>query len=129
MTQAVAPWTQEAELFVTLMRDLAPTLQLDYSATSIQALEQLIAANFDPPGSSFVGDTLPVGVGCYVGEVVVRTLGGQWNVEGKPEINDIGPIQAVFPIQKAVKRFSNGPEDSLHSYYATIARYARGELS
>lgn len=118
-------YRREAALFVEVMRDLAPALHLDYSAASVRALEQFIAARFDPPGSSYVGEQLPLGVGCYVGEVIVRTLGGLWNAEGRPEINQIGQVQAAFPLQKAVKRFRNGPEDSLAAYYDAIAGYAR----
>lgn len=122
-----ATYSQEAATFVALMRDLMPRLQLDYSAASMQALEALIAEQFDPPGSTFVGDQLPFSIGCYVGEVIVRTLGGAWNSEGKPEINQLGPIKAIFPMQKVVKRFTNGPEDSLSWYYTLITRYASGE--
>jgi hypothetical protein len=57
----------------------------------------------------------------------VRTIGGHWNREDKPEINRIGRITAIFPLQKAVKRFSNGPQDSLLWYYENIRRYASGE--
>ncbi len=104
---------------------MVPDLPLDYTAESIPALEQFIARQFDPPGSKYVGENLIIGVGCYVGEVIVRALGGHWNTEGKPEINGIGPIEAIFPINKAKKRFENGPADSLVHYFETVARYAR----
>ena len=119
-----ARFSQEARTFVSIMRDLAPALSLDYTARSIQALEQFIAQTFDPPGSKYVGDSLIVGTGCYLGEVIIRTLGGHWQVEGKPEINGLGQIQAIFPLDKAKKRFQNGPEDSLVVYFATIERYS-----
>ncbi|CAG0931393.1 hypothetical protein TFLX_02134 [Thermoflexales bacterium] len=118
-------FSQEAQTFVSIMHDLAPALSLDYTAQSIQALEQFIAQTFDPPGSRYVGDSLIIGLGCYVGEVIVRLLGGRWSVEGKPEINGLGQIQAVFPLEKVKKRFQNGSEDSLISYWATVERYSR----
>lgn len=90
-------------------------------------MEDFVSKNFDPPGSKFVGESLVVGMGCYVGEVIVRTLGGFWNREGRPEINSVGPIQAIFPIQKVAKRFRNGPTDSLVHYYRTVEKYAQGE--
>lgn len=119
----LSPCTQEADTFVSIMRSMAPDIQLDYSAESITLLEQFIAANFDPPGSKFVGDSLPAGVGCYVGEVIIRTLGGQWAPGGLPEIHQIGSVQKTFPLAKAEKRFQNGPTDSLAHYYKTVARY------
>jgi hypothetical protein len=51
-------------------------------------------------------------------------VGGCWNKLGRAEINGIGEVQAIFPIQKALKRFKGGPLDSLAHYYGTILKYA-----
>ncbi|MCL4265374.1 MAG: hypothetical protein KJ069_19325 [Anaerolineae bacterium] len=125
-TAPPSPYTQEAETFVTIMRGMAPDITLDYSGESIAALEAFIAARFDPPGSKFVGDSLPVGIGCYVGEVIIRTLGGRWAPGEAPEIHQIGNVQKIFPLDKTRKRFQNGPVESLAYYYETIARHAAG---
>jgi hypothetical protein len=117
-------YEQEAGSFLTIMDEMAPQVALDYSVESLQRLDQFISEHFEPPGSKFVGETLPVGIGCYVGEVIIRHLGGHWNTESKPEVNDIGPIEAIFPIDKAIKRFSNGKQDSLAWYYHSIAKKA-----
>lgn len=123
-----ADWyRQEANTFVQIVQNLVPEVQLDYTAGSIYTLERFIAEQFDPPRSNYVGDNLPIGIGCYIGEVIIRTVGGNWNSEGKPEINNIGPIQAIYPMQKALKRFKNGSEESLAWYYQTIVRYAGQE--
>lgn len=118
-----AHYAQEAGNFLTIMDEMAPQIRLDYSVDSLQRLDQFITEHFDPPGSKFVGETLPVGIGCYVGEVIIRHLGGHWNAEGKPEVNDIGPVKAIFPIDKAIKRFKNGREDSLAWYYHSIVKH------
>jgi hypothetical protein len=118
---------KEAASFVSIVGDIAPTLELDYSAGSIQSLEDFIASSFDPPGSSYVPESLAVGVGCYVGEVVIRTLGGRWSPDGGAEVRGIGHVNCTFPIQKAQRRFANGPEDSLSWYYEVLAYYAAGE--
>jgi hypothetical protein len=115
---------QEAGTFLTIMDEMAPQVALDYSVESLQRLDQFISEHFEPPGSKFVGETLPVGIGCYVGEVIIRHVGGHWNAEGKPEVNDIGPIEAIFPVDKAIKRFNNGKQDSLAWYYHSIAKKA-----
>lgn len=117
-------YRQEADAFVDIMQNLAPNLRLDYSVKTVAALEEFIARQFDPPGSKYVGPNLPLGVGCYVGEVIIRNLGGHWHHAGRPEINGIGSIQKIFPIEKAMKRFENGPEDSLAHYISVIAQYA-----
>jgi len=106
------------------MRDLAPEVKLDYSSKSLEELDSFISKRFEPPGSKFVGDSFMVGIGCYVGEVIVRTIGGRWNNSGDCEINDVGAVQAISPVQKVVKRFKNGSVDSLSFYYATILKYS-----
>jgi hypothetical protein len=122
-----SPFQKEAETFVSIVSDIAPGLELDFSADSIRTLEDFIATSFDPPGSSYVPESLAVGVGCYVGEVVVRTLGGQWSPDGGAEVRGIGRVNCTFPVQKAQRRFANGPEDSLAWYYQVLAHYAVGE--
>jgi hypothetical protein len=122
-----SPFQKQAASFVSIVGDIAPGLELDYSVDSVRALEEFISCSFDPPGSSYVPESLPVGVGCYVGEVVVRTLGGRWNPDGSAEVLDIGRVNCTFPIQKAQRRFANGPEDSLAWYYEVLAHYAAGE--
>lgn len=121
-TSDPARYAQEAETFVSIMRSMAPALSLDFSPASIAALETFIADRFDPPGSKFVGESLPVGVGCYVGETIIRTVGGQWQANG--EVQGMSGITRIFPIAKAQQRFQNGPVDSLTHYYQTVARYA-----
>ncbi len=115
---------KEAEIFADIMRDLAPEVNLDYSPKSLENLDEFISKRFGPPGSAFVGDALMIGMGCYVGEVIIRNIGGYWSKLGKPEINEVNGIQAIFPIQKVVKRFRNGSIDSLPFYYATILKYS-----
>jgi hypothetical protein len=122
-----SPFQKEAASFVAIVGDIAPGLELDYTADSVRSLEDFIATSFDPPGSSYVPESLAVGVGCYVGEVVVRTLGGRWSPDGSAEVLDIGRVNCTFPIQKAQRRFANGPEDSLAWYYEVLAHYAAGE--
>jgi len=117
-------WRGEAETFVSIMRELAPEVRLDYSPKSLDELDAFITKRFEPLGSRRVGDSLIVGVGCYVGEVIIRTIGGHWGSAGGPEVDEIGGVQAVFPLQKAVKRFRNGAVDSLSFYYAAIKKHA-----
>lgn len=123
-TDQQSRYAEEAGTFLTIMDEMAPQMGLDYSVESLQRLEQFICEHFEPPGTKPVGETLPVGIGCYLGEVIIRNLGGHWNEEGKPEINEIGPIEAIYPIEKAIKRFENGKSDSLSWYYHSVAKKA-----
>ncbi len=123
-TDTESKYTAEAAVFLNIMDEMAPQIGLDYSVDSIQRLENFIAEHFDPPGSRQVSDSLVVGIGCYLGEVIIRHLGGHWNRQDRPEINQVGAVEAVFPIEKVRKRFENGPTDSLAWYYHSIVRQA-----
>jgi hypothetical protein len=117
-------YQEEAGTFLSIMGEMAPQIGLDYTIDSLQRLDQFISEHFDPPGSKFVDETLLVGIGCYVGEVIIRHIGGHWNPEGKPEINEIGPLEAIQPIEKARQRFEQGREHSLSWYYHAIQKQA-----
>jgi hypothetical protein len=120
LSSAASKYSDEAKRFVEIMSDLAPEVRLDYSARSLSDLDAFILKRFEPPGSKYVGESLMVGMGCYVGEVVICTIGGHWSESKGPEINGLGEIQAIYPIQKVVKRFKNGSIDSLAFYYSTV---------
>lgn len=58
-------------------------------------------------------------VGSYIGEVLRRELGGEWAGEDSDpeiEINVAIHLQdgaLCWPVQRAMKRFKNGPEDGI----------------
>lgn len=61
-------------------------------------------------------------LGAYVGEVVRRHAGGDWigaDNDPEAEINVMVRISngtIIWPIQRVMKRYRNGPEDSLVAY-------------
>jgi hypothetical protein len=117
-------YEEEAGNFLSVMGEVASELRLDYSVESLQRLDQFIAENFEPAGSKAIADSLPQGIGCYVGEVIIRNLGGEWSEEDKPEIVGIAALEPIQPIEKAHRRFQNGRQDSLAWYYHAIAKQA-----
>lgn len=116
---------RRAELFVEVMRAIEPGLRLDYSTHSVAALEGFVAGTFDPPGSVEIGPNLPVDMGCYLGETITRSLGGSWSQETPGQIDDVGEIRALWPVQKAFKRFQQGSEHDLARYLAQIVERGR----
>lgn len=65
-------------------------------------------------------------VGSYMGEVVRRKLGGVWigddndpEAEVKVELQVTGGTRC-WPVQRAMKRFKNGPEDGIAAWGAGI---------
>lgn len=117
-------YQEEAGAFLSTMGEMAPQIRLDYSVESLQRLDQFISEHFDNNSSKEVGEALLLRTGSYLGEVIVRHLGGHWNEQGQPEINDVGLIDVIYPLEKAQKRFQNGKEDSLAWYYHSIAKQA-----
>jgi hypothetical protein len=65
-------------------------------------------------------------VGSYAGEVIRRDLGGEWRAdeadpEGEVNIELHLPDGAVvWPVQRAMKRLSNGREDGIAAYGAAL---------
>jgi hypothetical protein len=121
-----------ADGFVDQMRDFG--WNLDYSEQSLHVLEQMIDQQFAdwPPWrrGKAARKYLPIAslVGAYVGEVMLRCLGG-WG--WMPDF-DVAAVQMASgtwtsPPAKAQKRFRNGKEDDLVIYYETLAR-SWGEL-
>ena len=66
------------------------------------------------------------GLGSYVGEVIRRDFGGTWkgdDADPAAEVNitlvlDDGSV--IWPVQRVMKRFKNGREDSLVVYASAL---------
>ena len=62
------------------------------------------------------------GLGAYLGEVIRRDLGGTWHGDDsdpQAEINvavDLADGKRIWPVQRVMKRFRNGPEDNVAHY-------------
>lgn len=62
------------------------------------------------------------GLGCYVGEAIRIGLGGVWDADGQDPAGEINVMlrlsdgSVIWPVQRVIKRFRNGPEDSLVAY-------------
>lgn len=101
-------------------------LELDYSPGSLSQLDDLIDSNFGP-GSADDHSSLIVGMGCYLGEVVIRNHGGAWHADEEffrsPAVVIEGRLQThTFPISRVWRRFEYGPEHSLVGYYGEVRR-------
>jgi hypothetical protein len=61
-------------------------------------------------------------LGSYTGEVVRRTLGGEWSIDEddpQAEINAelrLADGGIIWPVQRVMKRFANGVEDGIAAY-------------
>lgn len=100
----------------------------DFSPSSLWEIERFFEAN-SKDGESISGGLLGesfgsrvFALGAYIGEVIIRAKGGTWrgnDADPQAEINLelVLPGGATcWPIQKAMKRIKNGPEDGIPAY-------------
>ena len=110
---------------------------LDYSAQSVALLEGLFRISDELlQGENFPDAQRNLVVfynGCYLGEVIARTLGGVWQFDGDDWANSSlifayggGGLQ-VFPFHKLLRRVMDGPDSNdLMTYYDGLAAKLSG---
>ena len=116
---------------VAMVREGAK-IRLDYTPESLALLDRIIdGIRRERPPTEAVTRTL-IGFGAYTGAVLVRAAGAEW-VDFDPGQRDIfgqpfgirTPDGRVWnPLGKAVKRYQNGPEDSLRLFYLSVVGQA-----
>ncbi|WP_406723669.1 hypothetical protein WJ438_01865 [Streptomyces sp. GD-15H] len=61
-------------------------------------------------------------IGAYLGETVRHNLGGVWETDDEDPYGEMNIAlrlpdgSIVWPVQRVIKRFRNGPEDSIVGY-------------
>jgi hypothetical protein len=123
-------WNEDArELAAWVAAALtASGYQADFTLASLGEIDRFLdehapAGEAVPEG--LLGEDLDhrlFALGAYVGEALVRHYGGRWETdEADPEAE--GNLRVVltggavlWPVQRVIKRFLNGPEESLHAY-------------
>ena len=88
---------------------VAQELELDFSVASGATLQAWLRTNRS--------DVAVVAAGCYVGEVLRRTVGGTWQADGT--LAGVGRVSETAPLAKA-----RAGED-LAAYVGDVLRYAR----
>jgi hypothetical protein len=65
-------------------------------------------------------------IGAYVGEVVRRDVGGEWEADDEDEQAELNLAlrlpddSVVWPVQRAIKRMRNGAEDGIVAYAVAL---------
>lgn len=65
-------------------------------------------------------------LGAYVGEVVRRSVGGEWQTDDSDPRGEINVAlklpdgSLIWPVQRVMKRLRNGPEDGIAAYGALL---------
>jgi len=100
----------------------------DFSPSSLSEVDRFFeehSANGTPRAGGLLSDGLGsrlFALGCYVGEVVRRSKGGEWygdDTDPEVELNAelrLADGSVCWPVQRVVKRLKNGDEDSIAAY-------------
>jgi hypothetical protein len=106
----------------------------DFSLESLKQIDRFFdeqVANGQPKPGGFLSQQLGArlfAIGAYVGEVIRRQNGGQWegdDSDPQAEINISVRLKTgvtLWPVQRVMKRFKNGAEDSIWIYGAVAPR-------
>ncbi|MEU3664704.1 hypothetical protein AB0E77_33995 [Streptomyces sp. NPDC032940] len=102
--------------------------QSDFSPGSLRDVERFMTEH-SSSGAAVGGGLLAAdlgarlfGVGCYVGETIRLSVGGVWEADDADPAGELSVRlrlvsgSVIWPVQRVVKRFQNGPEDSLTAY-------------
>lgn len=94
-----------------------------WDAESVGHLDEFCEAFLASDPTRNVLDSMIMGMGAYLGEVVVRDGGGQWTYHSgqPPAIREAHSRQRLyFPHNKVAKRLTVGPEHSLRLFYEAV---------
>ena len=126
---AIAP--QAAEFAVTVARDIFKA-ELDFTPATLEALDTIIE-NTRLGGCKVSEMTyFMIGFGCYLGEVIVRNIGGVWQstsdilTKAKYEEELVLLLESkgvlLNPLGKVHKRLRIGPDESVEAFYHFAAQ-------
>jgi len=121
---------QHAEQMIQPAKEISG-VDLDFKPESLAGIDGIIEdIRSEGVSAEEVGGTL-FGFGCYLGEVLVRNHGAAWKLTddtpmkgmaGFPMVVELEGESVCNPIGKTFKRFENGEEDSLASFYQVFTQ-------
>ncbi|MCE1245105.1 MAG: HEAT repeat domain-containing protein [Firmicutes bacterium] len=107
---------EQAETFVKLA-ERKYRVKLDYSEEALVLTDDLVTIFLKLHKEHYI--KAAVFLGSYLGETIIRNLGGKWLKDYS--IKKVGKVKGnAHPITRARKRLANGTEDSLVTYYRNL---------
>lgn len=114
--------------------------ELDYSESSLKAVEAILAKLYSDSPKRNIGTDLPTEDpsqqkldstsriwGAYFGETIRRLWGGEWGVETYP--GSVAPVISIdiggaklFPIMKVYRRLTQGDSENVWEFYQMVRR-------
>lgn len=103
----------------------------DFSIGSLKEIDRFFDEQNTPDGilNRNRGQIL-FALGAYIGEVIISVCGGEWltdDSDPQGEVNIAVKLKdgsIIFPVQRAMKRYMNGNEDSIYDYGYVLSDHA-----
>lgn len=122
--ETIAAIKRVADIQVQSAKDIFG-FDFDYSLASANTLDEMIVRGWNGAVPTML-EQMVQGIGAYLGEVLVRNLGGVWQDEQGRWIVRItlpdGSHADADVFAKVEKRFVNGAEDSIGYYVAMLQK-------
>ena len=99
----------------------------DYSLESMKEIDRFFDEQNTPTGilSKNRGQIL-FALGSYIGQTIIKLYGGKWitddnDPEGELKIAvSLDNSSTLWPVIRCMKRYTNGPEDSIYAYIQAL---------
>lgn len=103
-----------------LVKNTFEAQELAFDERSVEWLDGYIERNrenWDDQGKKKLSNTL----GAFLGECIRANFGGEWEMTENGLAITFDDGNGVFPFNKINKHITNGAEDSISSFYSSIA--------
>lgn len=110
-----------AEMVVEQLRQISDVPDFSYNAASVAWVNDFVERQRARPDIDDAGrERLCQKLGSYLGECVIACYGGAWQSQEGTWAVAFNAGNAVFPFNKIRKRFDNGSEDGVCSWFEII---------
>jgi hypothetical protein len=109
---------RQADMYLHLANENAKGVELGYDRDGVAWIDARIPRFFEDLNAA-TQELMRHCVGSYLGQCVIEDVGGawEWNEKLAGWCIQLTPDAATFPHAKVMKRFDNGPGDSLVSFF------------
>jgi hypothetical protein len=105
----------------------------DFTINSFKEIDRFFdeqSQNGQPKPGGLLSESLGqrlFAIGCYIGSSLIKNYGGKWITDDNDpegEINIIVEIEQsrCWPVQRVMKRYKNGKEDSIYAYGVSMKK-------
>ena len=106
-----------------IMAMVSSGYHVDFTLESMKEIDRFFDEQNKPDGIlSKNRGTILFSIGCYIGETIIRNFGGSWIADDNDPQGEINIAvktsdgTLLFPVQRCMKRYQNGMEDSIYAY-------------